>query len=179
MSAARQPTACKYSRTGSPKRRALMASLSNFQTQPSSARLSEWRPMNSTMKGLSQGCSGIRRKRAKAASKVSYTRLLPMGGRVSGCRASSTGYRSRRGLVSQAGNARISAFFPRRRARHQSPSKEQRCSLGWLRHHSAGDSRRQYQQHHRDRSERGGERLIDRPPPGRVHFTDRQRPAVD
>jgi hypothetical protein len=41
--------------------------------------------MNSTMKGLSQGCSGIGQKRAKAASKVSYTRLLPMGGRVSGC----------------------------------------------------------------------------------------------
>jgi hypothetical protein len=32
-----------------------MASLSNLQTQPFSARLSEWRPMNSTMKGLSQG----------------------------------------------------------------------------------------------------------------------------
>jgi hypothetical protein len=31
MSAARQPTACKYSRTGSPKRRAPMASLSNFR----------------------------------------------------------------------------------------------------------------------------------------------------
>src|SRR5215470_19198931 len=74
MSAARQPTACKYSRTGSPKRREPMASLSNFQTQPFSARLSEWRPMNSTMKGLSQGCSGIRRKRANAASKVSMRR---------------------------------------------------------------------------------------------------------
>src|SRR5438046_414081 len=49
--------------------------------------------MNSTMKRLSQGCSGIRRKRAKAASKVSYTRLLPMGRRVSGCRASSSGER--------------------------------------------------------------------------------------
>src|SRR5215468_6680620 len=93
MRAARQPTACKYSRTGSPKRREPIASRSNFQTQPPSARLSERRPMNSTMKGLSQGCSGIRRKRAKAASKVSYTRLLPMGGRASGCRASSAGER--------------------------------------------------------------------------------------
>jgi len=63
MSAARQLTVCKYSRTGSPKRREPMASLPNFQTQPSSERLSERRPMNSTMKGFSQGCSGIRRKR--------------------------------------------------------------------------------------------------------------------
>jgi hypothetical protein len=42
MSAARQPTACKYSRTGSPNRREPMGSLSNFQTQRSSARLNEW-----------------------------------------------------------------------------------------------------------------------------------------
>jgi hypothetical protein len=47
-----------------------MASLSNFQTQPFSTRLSERRPMNSTMKGFSQSYSGIRRKRSKAASKV-------------------------------------------------------------------------------------------------------------
>jgi hypothetical protein len=43
----------------------------NFQTHPFSVRLSERRPMNSTMKGFSQSCSGIRRKRAKAASNVS------------------------------------------------------------------------------------------------------------
>ena len=47
-----------------------IAAPSNFQVQPSSAGISECRPMNSTRKSLSQGCGGIRRKRARPSSNV-------------------------------------------------------------------------------------------------------------
>ena len=66
---------CKYSRTGSPKRREPTASLSNFQTHPFSVRLSERRPMNSTMKGFSQHSRGCLRPRRGFPWR--WCRLLP------------------------------------------------------------------------------------------------------